>query len=219
MAGKRNPVIVPKPTIQRLPGYLTYLKEKQAEGLKNISATIIAQDLNLYHVQVRKDLALVSDGGKPKLGYLVDDLIEDLASFLGYGEDKQAVIVGVGKLGRTLLSYGGFAEYGLNICMGFDMDDRIYGLTINGKQILSIEKLGEMIKKNNIQIGIITVPAPQAQSVCDLLIKCGIKAIWNFAPVHLKTPDGIIVQNENMAASLAVLSNELRVGVKTSEDD
>lgn len=217
MAGKKNPVPVPKPTIQRLPGYLTYLKEKQAEGVKNISATIIAEDLNLYHVQVRKDLALISDGGKPKLGYVIDDLIEDLASFLGYGEDKQAVIVGVGKLGRTLLSYGGFADYGLNIMMGFDADDRIYGVSINGKQILPIEKLPEMVKKHNILIGIITVPAPFAQNVCDLLIESGIKAIWNFAPVHLKTPQGIFVQSENMAASLAVLSNELRLGVETPE--
>ena len=212
MSEKQFTQPVPKPTLQRLPGYLTYLKEIQAAGVRNTSATIIGKALNLYHVQVRKDLAYVSDGGKPKVGYVVDELIDDLATFLGYGEDKQAVIVGVGKLGRTLLSYGGFADYGLNIVMGFDCDDRIYGLNINGKEILPIEKMKEMIEKYNIAIGIITVPAPIAQEVCNKLVDCGIRAIWNFAPVHLCTPENVFVQNENMAASLAVLSSELRVG-------
>lgn len=196
---------ISKSTLQRLPLYLNYLKSLP-DTVINISATAIAEELKLNDVQVRKDLASVSSSGKPKIGYNTEDLIKELIAFLGYDNNNNAVIVGAGKLGRALMEYAGFKEYGLNVLLGFDQDSNV----VNEQElIMHISRLKDLCGRMKIKIGIITVPALEAQAVCDLLVESGVLAIWNFAPVHLKVPSGILVQNENMAASLAVLSNHL----------
>ena len=200
---------ISRATLKRLPTYLSYLKALPAEASANISATALAAGLHMGEVQVRKDLALVSDGGRPKIGYNREHLIADIETFLGYGNSNDAVLIGAGKLGRALLGYGGFAEYGLNIVAAFDANDTLIGTTNGGKPIMHLSRLGEVCQRYKIKIGIITVPAEYAQGVCDLLIENGILAIWNFAPKHLNVPDGILVQNENMAASLALLCKHL----------
>ena len=200
---------ISKATLKRLPTYLSYLKALPSEASANISATALAAGLHMGEVQVRKDLALVSDGGRPKIGYNREHLIADIENFLGYGNSNDAVLIGAGKLGRALLGYGGFAEYGLNIVAAFDANDTLIGTTNGGKPIMHLSRLGEGCQRYKIKIGIITVPAEYAQGVCDLLIENGILAIWNFAPKHLNVPDGILVQNENMAASLALLCKHL----------
>lgn len=202
---------ISKSTLQRLPLYLNYLKALPESSYSNISATAIAQSLQLNDVQVRKDLASVSSSGKPKIGYNTKDLIKEIETFLGYDNNNNAIIVGAGKLGKALMSYEGFKEYGLNILMAFDKNKEVM---CEQNLIMPIEKLPELCKRMRIKIGIITVPAPFAQNVCDLLVESGVLAIWNFAPVHLKVPKGILVQNENMAASLAVLSNHLSEKIK-----
>lgn len=199
---------ISRATLKRLPTYLSYLKALPSEASANISATALAAGLHMGEVQVRKDLALVSDGGRPKIGYNREHLIADIENFLGYGNSNDAVLIGAGKLGRALLGYGGFAEYGLNIVAAFDANDTLIGTTNGGKPIMHLSRLGEVCQRYKIKIGIITVPAEYAQGVCDLLIENGILAIWNFAPKHLNVPDGILVQNENMAASLALLCNK-----------
>ena len=200
---------ISRATLKRLPTYLSYLKALPSEASANISATALAAGLHMGEVQVRKDLALVSDGGRPKIGYNREHLIADIENFLGYGNSNDAVLIGAGKLGRALLGYGGFAEYGLNIVAAFDANDTLIGTTNGGKPIMHLSRLGEVCQRYKIKIGIITVPAESAQGVCDLLIENGILAIWNFAPKHLNVPDGILVQNENMAASLALLCKHL----------
>lgn len=200
---------ISRATLKRLPTYLSYLKALPSEASANISATALAAGLHMGAVQVRKDLALVSDGGRPKIGYNREHLIADIENFLGYGNSNDAVLIGAGKLGRALLGYGGFAEYGLNIVAAFDANDTLIGTTNGGKPIMHLSRLGEVCQRYKIKIGIITVPAEYAQGVCDLLIENGILAIWNFAPKHLNVPDGILVQNENMAASLALLCKHL----------
>ena len=200
---------ISKATLKRLPTYLAYLKSLPEGSSVNISATALAAGLHMGEVQVRKDLALVSDGGRPKIGYNREHLIADIENFLGYGNSNDAVLIGAGKLGRALLGYGGFAEYGLNIVAAFDANDTLIGTTNGGKPIMHLSRLGEVCQRYKIKIGIITVPAEYAQGVCDLLIENGILAIWNFAPKHLNVPDGILVQNENMAASLALLCKHL----------
>ena len=200
---------ISRATLKRLPTYLSYLKALPSEASANISATALAAGLHMGEVQVRKDLALVSDGGRPKIGYNREHLIADIENFLGYGNSNDAVLIGAGKLGRALLGYGGFAEYGLNIVAAFDANDTLIGTTNGGKPIMHLSRLGEVCQRYKIKIGIITVPAEYAQGVCDLLIENGILAIWNFAPKHLNVPDGILVQNENMAASLALLCQHL----------
>ena len=200
---------ISRATLKRLPTYLSYLKALPSEASANISATALAAGLHMGEVQVRKDLALVSDGGRPKIGYNREHLIADIENFLGYGNSNDAVLIGAGKVGRALLGYGGFAEYGLNIVAAFDANDTLIGTTNGGKPIMHLSRLGEVCQRYKIKIGIITVPAEYAQGVCDLLIENGILAIWNFAPKHLNVPDGILVQNENMAASLALLCKHL----------
>ena len=200
---------ISKATLKRLPTYLSYLKSMPADAPANISATALAAGLKMGEVQVRKDLALVSSGGRPKIGYNRERLIADIEDFLGYGDTNDAVLIGAGKLGRALLGYSGFAEYGLNIVAAFDSNDAIIGTTKSGKPIMHLSRLAETCRRFKVKIGIITVPAEYAQAVCDLLIENGIMAIWNFAPKHLSVPENILVQNENMAASLALLSKHL----------
>lgn len=200
---------ISRATLKRLPTYLSYLKSMPADSPANISATALASGLHMGEVQVRKDLALVSDGGRPKIGYNRERLIADIEVFLGYGNTNDAVLIGAGKLGRALLGYSGFAAYGLNIVAAFDANDAIIGTSNSGKPIMHLSRLREICQRYKIKIGIITVPLEEAQNVCDLLIENGILAIWNFAPTHLNVPEEILVQNENMAASLALLSKHL----------
>lgn len=201
---------VSKQTLQRLPSYLNYLRKPAQDSKKHVSATAIAEALGLNDVVVRKDLASVSSSGRPKVGYVRQELIKELEAFLGYDNSQDAVLVGAGKLGQALLSYGGFPQYGLNILAGFDSDPALAGTEVAGKKILPMDKLPGLCRRLGVHIGIITVPGEHAQTVCDQLIDSGILAVWNFANVHLTVPDGILVQNENMAVSLALLSNHLK---------
>lgn len=200
---------VSKQTLQRLPQYLNFLKSMPRTGAANISATAIAEALGLGDVQVRKDLALVSSGGRPKVGYDADRLIADLERFLGYDDVTSAVIVGAGDLGRALLGYGGFAAYGIELMAAFDRDAALAGQNIHGKPVFPAERLKELCGRMQIRIGIIAVPAEEAQQVCDALVESGVRGIWNFAPVNLSVPEDVLVQNEDIAVSLAVLSKRL----------
>ena len=204
---------ISKAVLKRLPGYLSYLKTTQDGGSPYISATALANALGMGEVQVRKDLAMVCDGGRPKIGYLRERLIDDIEQFLGYDNTTDAVLIGAGKLGQALCGYSGFEAYGLNILAAFDAKPTA-DHTEEGKPIYPMEQLQSFCKTNKVLMGIITVPAQFAQSVCDQLIECGIKAVWNFAPTHLDVPEHILVQNENMATSLAVLSMHLQAQIK-----
>lgn len=204
---------ISKSVLKRLPGYLSYLKSLPDGTATYISATALANALGMGEVQVRKDLAMVSDGGRPKVGYLRERLIEDISQFLGYDNTTDAILIGAGKLGQALLGYIGFDAYGLNILAAFDVAPTAEH-TDDGKPIYHIDELERFCRSHNVLMGIITVPAQHAQQVCDQLIACGIKAIWNFAPTHLDVPQNILVQNENMATSLAVLSMHLQAHIK-----
>ena len=206
---------ISKAVLKRLPGYLSYLKSIPEDAGPYISATGLANALGMGEVQVRKDLAMVSNGGRPKIGYLRESLIEDISQFLGYDNTTDAILVGAGKLGQALLGYTGFAAYGLNILAAFDVNPAVG--EVEGKNIYPIDQLVTFCRQHKVLMGIITVPVQNAQEVCDRLIKCGIKAVWNFAPTHLDVPEGILVQNENMATSLAVLSMHLQAQIKDNK--
>lgn len=191
--------------LERLPNYLNYLRCLPANVI-NISSAAIARALGLGEVLVRKDLAAICDIGKPKVGYCVTDLICAIENFLGYNRTDAAIIIGAGKLGRALLDYDGFLGYGMNIVAAFDTNPDIIGVTSGGKQILPILSLPAFCRENNIRIAVLTVPADCAQEACDQLVDCGIRAIMNFAPVHLNVRKDVLVKNENIAISLALLS-------------
>ena len=199
-----------KSTLKRLPFYLDLLKQKRKQNIKHLSSSQVAKELGLHDVQVRKDLATASKlGGKPKVGYEIDELIRDIEEYLGCYNINKAVLVGVGSLGKALLGYKGFKDYGLEIVGAFDSYSGIVGDEIKGVVVHSMERLASYIKENDIHIGIIAVPSQYAQEVCDKLIEAGVQAIWNFAPIVLKERENVIIQTENMASSLAVLSRHL----------
>lgn len=199
-------------TLSRLPDYLNLFALREKEGYENISAPIVAAEMDLNEAQVRKDLAAVSSvAGKPKTGYNLSKLISDIESLLGYDNMTDAVIVGVGHLGKALLAYKGFEEYGVRIIAGFDINNKAKPSGAGGEaaKVFPMKRFSELVKRMNVRIGIITVSADQAQDVCDLMAESGIRAVWNFAPVHLKHPTGVFVKNENLAVSLALLSQTL----------
>ena len=204
-----NGYSIPKATLGRLPLYLQHLKSLPSAEGATISATAIAKGLSLGEVQVRKDLAAVSGAGKPKIGYERAQLIGDLERCLGYERLTSAVLVGAGKLGRALLDYDGFEEFGVRIVAGFDCNEQVLRVGQNAKAILPIRDLDAYCAEHNVKLGIITVGRGSAQEVCDRLVACGIEAIWNFAPCSLKVPAGVLLQQENLALSLAYLNNQI----------
>ena len=207
---------ISKAVLKRLPSYLSYLKSIQDSASPYISATALANTLGMGEVQVRKDLAMVSSGGRPKIGYVRESLIEDIEQFLGYDNATDAVLIGAGKLGLALMGYKGFEEFGLNILAAFDRDPKT-SMTDEGKPIYGMDRLESFCHERKVLMAIITVPGDAAQEVCDKLIESGIKAIWSFAPAHLEVPEHILVQYENMATSLAVLSMHLQKHIKDSK--
>ncbi len=188
--------------IKRLTVYLQFLRQLPPEP-SHISATTIAKSIGYGDVQVRKDLASVSGEGKPKTGYEIENLKKALENYLGFNSPKKAVIVGAGKLGTALLGFDEFSHWGLEIAAAFDIKKRSQH---SDKPIYPMSKFKEFCEKENIKIAIITVPASSAQQVCDMICETDVKAIWSFAPTHLYVPEGITVQYENMAASLATIS-------------
>ena len=201
-----NGYSIPKATLGRLPQYLEYLRSLP-EIRRTISATAIAKALSLGDVQVRKDLAVVSGAGKPKIGYETDKLITDIESHLGCERLTNAVLVGAGKLGRALLDYDGFEDFGVKIVAGFDCNETV--LTKGTKDILPIRDIEVYCREHDVKLGIITVGQGSAQDVCDKLVESGIKAIWNFAPVTLKVPNEVLLKQENLALSLAYLKGQI----------
>lgn len=197
---------VSRAALGRIPVYLRFL-ESLPQDTETVSATVIAKELGFGEVQVRKDLGAICGSGKPRIGYTVSDLKESLESLIDSRNGK-TVIVGAGKLGRALLDYGGFSDYGLDILAAFDTD--VSQNNASGKPILPIDGLHDFCKENDVSIGVITVPAKAAQEVCDKLCQSGIKAIMSFAPYKLTAPEGVAIQYENMALSLAHLKTQIK---------
>lgn len=206
-----KPVILSEQALKRLPRYLLYLKELHGQGCAYIAAPAVARHLGLNEVQVRKELSLMSSApGKPRTGFPVVDLIDNMETYLGYRNVDDAILVGVGSLGHALLGNSGFDHCGVHIVAAFDRNDAMDGLTVHGKPIFSVRRMVDLCQRMHIRIGIITVSPDQAQQVCDQLVSAGILAIWNFAPVQLRVPDHVIVRNEDLSSSLAMLAHQLQ---------
>lgn len=199
---------VSRAALGRIPVYLKYLKGLPP-STDTVSATTIARALGLGEVQVRKDLGAMCGSGKPRVGYAVKDLIESLES-LTDSRNGSTVIVGAGKLGRALLDYGGFSEYGLTLLAAFDAGVTTEEISQSGKPILPMSGFSDYLKAHDISIGVIAVPTQAAQEVCDLLCESGIKAIWCFAPCKLEVPQNVAIRYENMALSLAHLKAQIK---------
>lgn len=201
--------IVPEPTLRRLPTYHHYLKTLADRGRDVVSCTRIGNDLRLDPTQVRKDLAATGIKGQPKVGYQISRLIRQIEQFLGWDNITEAFLAGAGHLGQALLGYDGFKRYGLKIVAAFDTDEAKIGTKIGDHTILPAGKIAGLAQRMKIRLGIIAVPAAAAQQVAEVMVEGGISGIWNFAPAALSLPPGVIVQNENLASGLAVLSMKL----------
>ncbi len=200
----------PTPSLARLPKYLQILSEFKKNGLNIISSNLIAKELNSDPVQVRKDIASTGIIGKPKTGYNIDELIQSIEKHLNWNNTSDAVLVGAGNLGKAFLGYSNFRKYGLNICAAFDTDESKVGQVIKGIKILPMNNFVDYVYRMHIQIGIITVPSDNAQKVAELMILAGIRAIWNFAPVQLKLPESIHVEDSHLSTDIANLKRRLK---------
>ena len=201
---------ISKATLSRMPLYLHFLQEENSKGAQYISSTVIAQNISVSSVLVRKDLAMVSsEAGRPRLGFAISRLIVDIEKFLGYDNLSDTIIVGAGGLGRAMLGYEGFKNNGLNVVAAFDINEKLIGTEVAGKVILPLDKLKEFVVEHKIRIGIITVPKVAAQDVLNKMVEAGIKAVWNFAPAPLRVPKDIVLKTEDLAASLAMLAGKL----------
>ena len=195
---------ISKATLERLPAYLRYLKSEAEKGVVFISSASIAQDMKLSAISVRKDLALVSAPGKPRMGFEIARLVDDMEKMLGYNRYANAVVVGAGRLGRAILCYEGFENYGMHIVAAFDNSPSKVGAA-GGKPIYPLERLKEIVARQAIQKAIITVPKEAAREVCDMLIDAGVRSILNFAPTYLTVPADVQIKCIDIAAMLAGL--------------
>ena len=184
--------------INRLTLYHCILQDYLNCGERYISSGQIASLLNIDDSQVRKDISLLNNSGKSRIGYMADELKTSIEKTLGFAKTKKAFIVGAGNLGTALANYDNFTNYGFQIIALFDNDRKKIGTTVNGRLVLDIEKLPNLARKNNVDIAILTVPGRYAQKTANFLVEANIKYIWNFAPTVLSVPKEVQVWNENL---------------------
>ena len=207
---------VPEPTLRRLPSYYHYLLRLRENGQEMTSAARIGAALGVHHTQVRKDLAVTGSQGRPKVGHRVDDLITSIEEFLNWNNVSDAFLVGVGHMGTALLGYPGFERAGVKIVAAFDASPRRAGRKVQGVPVLPVEKFPDLARRMHVVIGILTVPAEDAQGVAEMMVASGIQAIWNFAPIVLELPETVIVEDVALYSSLGVLSRRLAVRRKSA---
>jgi len=201
--------ILPAPTLSRLPGYLAYVSLLKEEGVEYVSSTQISKEINVDASMIAKDLSFLNIKGKTRIGYEVATLEHELQEFLGFKRGHNAVMIGVGSLGGSLIQDSGLAKYGLRIVAGFDVRKELIGSSICGVPIYDMAEFGRLIRTLDAGIGIIAVPMDMAQKVCDEIVAAGIRALWNFTPMRIKAPVGIVVQDTSIYADLAVMYNRL----------
>ncbi|MBQ7189889.1 MAG: redox-sensing transcriptional repressor Rex [Kiritimatiellae bacterium] len=197
------------PTVRRLPLMLRHIQEHIAAGDGFVSSSLLAKELQMDPILVRKALAATGVVGIPRLGFPARELERSILAFLGWDSMTDAVLCGVGNMGRALLGYQGFEQYGLRIVAAFDIDPDLIGKRINRIEVHAMRRMKQLIQKMTVRIGILTVPADVAQAVVDAMISAGICGVWNFTPSKLIVPDGVVVQRVDLASSLAVLSHKL----------
>jgi redox-sensing transcriptional repressor len=199
-----------KSSLERLYSYYLLAQRSREQGKSHVSSRQLSQPLLIGDTQVRKDMAAIGINGLPKRGYEIDSTLSALRSTLGLDQLHRAVLCGAGNLGRALLEYSRFGEFGFKLVGAFDIRPTVIGLDIGGTKVLQIDHLESVIKIFGVEIGIIAVNVWSAQEICDRMTNSGIKAIWNFAPLHLQAPESVLIRHEDFAGSLAIISHHLR---------
>jgi redox-sensing transcriptional repressor len=201
---------IPLVVIKRLPRYQRLLSELASQDLERISSRELAATMKITASQLRQDLSYFGSFGQQGYGYRVNELLGEFNRILGLNYGTGMVLIGAGYLGKALVNYENFKRRGFIIRAIFDRDPEIVGKTFNGIKVNDITVLERYLHQNPTEIGIICTPAGAAQSVADILVKSGIKGIWNFAPVSLKVPDQVHVEHVHISESLMVLSFKIR---------
>ena len=204
-----NRMILPEPTIRRLPWYLSYVRMLDNQHVEYVSSTQISKELNVQSSQIAKDLSFLNIRGKTRIGYEVKSLLSELEDFLGFNEHHDAVVIGTGSLGTALMQDHGLVNYGLNIVAGFDIRSEVIGQRIGGVPIYEIGQLAAWQRDNGVSIAILTVPVERAQETADLAIASGMKALWNFTPYRIKAPADVVIANTSIYAHLAIIYNRM----------
>ncbi|NMB38156.1 MAG: redox-sensing transcriptional repressor Rex [Firmicutes bacterium] len=207
---------IPSAVITRLPIYYRYLTELPAAQEK-ISSSELGEALDLTAAQIRSDLSYFGSFGLHGYGYNVNELRKNIKKILGLDRIHSLILLGAGNLGRAIACYQNFYRRGFEINAIFDSDPALVGELLSGCRISSIDKLEEYLTDNHCDIAVITTPKEVAQLICDRLVKAGVKAIWNFAPISLKVPDDVIVEHTHLTNSLLQLSFRLTNQRKDNE--
>ncbi|HEX2476894.1 MAG TPA: redox-sensing transcriptional repressor Rex [Lacipirellulaceae bacterium] len=197
---------VPSVVVSRLSLYLRELQRLVLENRATVSSSQLGKALGFTDAQVRKDLAYFGHFGHPGVGYRCDELVGAIRHILGTDRQWTVTMVGVGNLGRALLRYKGFAAKGFRIVAAFDADPNVAGVKIEGIPVYSQQRLVDVVRQLRIQLGMITVPAPQAQQVADQLVSAGIEGIVNFAPVTLSLPAEVGLVGVDLTTELEQLA-------------
>ena len=205
----QHPIILPEPTLRRLPWYLAYVEILKARGESHVSSTRIARALSVDASQIAKDLSFLNIRGKTRIGYEVATLAESLQDFLGFRSPHQAYVMGVGSLGRALINDSGLANYGLQIVAGFDVNPEVLGRKDLGVPLYHPDRIDEVMESLPADICILTVPAEGAQEAADTAVAAGMRAIWNFTPYRVKVAEGVVMTNTSIYAHLALMYNRL----------
>lgn len=202
--------MIPEPVLRRLPWYLAYVGILRERKVEYVSSTQISRDLKVDASQIAKDLSFLDIKGKTRIGYEVGLLEHKLEEFLGFKRQHRAVIVGAGSLGGALMQDSGLTRYGLEIVAGFDVDPALVGTVKHGLPVYDSAEIVERCREMNVGIGIVTVPVEHAQSVADRLVEGGVKALWNFTPIRISTPEDVVISNTSIYAHLAVMYNRMK---------
>ena len=208
---EKSQIKVPEHSIRRLSVYLRHLYTARENNQYNITAPAMGKELNFDPTQIVKDLAITGIKGKPRAGYNTFELIQAIENYLNFDKSNRAFLIGAGHLGSALTAYPQLESFGLKIVAAFDVDPEKTGKPINKINILHINQLPELAKRLKVDIGILTTPAEVAQQAASFMIESGIRAIWNFAPINLKVPDKIIVQNTSMYSNVAIMLKKLQL--------
>ena len=198
--------IISQATIDRLPLYFRTLQLVEEEKTSIISSDELGKRLDITPEQIRKDLATFGQFGRKGIGYDVRELKSRISNILGLQNRWRLAIVGVGHLGGALANYVNFASLGFSVVALFDKNKEIVGTEVNGIKVNTVSAMKKVIAKREVDIGIITVPATEAQNVADKLVEAGVKGIWNFAPIKLNVPSEIPLVNEDLSIGLSALS-------------
>lgn len=201
---------ISRAVIKRLPKYHRYLKDLMDKDVKRISSKQLSEIMGFTASQIRQDFNNFGGFGQQGYGYNVDDLHAEISKILGLVGVYSTIIVGAGNLGQALANYSSFDKFGFKLEAMFDLNPRIIGLKINDVEVRDMQKMSKFVKSNNIDIAFLCTNRDAAQDVADQLIESGVKAIWNFAPLDLKVPENVVVENVNLIEDLFTISYFLR---------